>query len=308
MNESLESQNSNIIKSFSIITVNYNNAPLLIDVVKKSHEALKDFSFEFIIVDNLSTDNSFQLLSKEFSSWESVLVYSSGQNGGFGFGCNFGAKQASSPILWFLNSDAWVESVSKLPEILEFSLNPDVGLIGTSVFTNSGVPTPQGGGDMSFAYFLLSAFRVGAIFRGINPIIKKRILNFLVGYKGVLGQYANSHFHADSSKRYKSFGVGGASFLVQKSKFQAQNGFDENFFLYDEDGDLCMRFLHSGFINYIDPDVKVFAYESATTSKLPSLSLKKIKLKSRVLFIEKHFNGFRRYTLLAVTYMTWWLL
>jgi len=293
---------------FSIVTVNYNNARLLLEVLTRTIEALKGFPYEIIVVDNNSTDGSYEFLSQTLKAYRWVSVLNSGRNGGFGFGCNFGAKNSKSPILWFLNSDAWICDTTKLADTLAFCLNAETGLVGTAVLLKSGRATPQGGGDMSFAFFLVSSFRPGKVLRAISPKLSSLLLQSMRGKSGLLRRYADSLDHSAIINLYTSPGVGGASFFIDRIKYLSMGGFDERFFLYDEDGDLCLRCLKSGFVNHIEPNIKVTTYESATTSKVPSLQLKRIKLKSRLRLIDKHFYGIRRCVLIIITRFTWRLL
>ena len=293
---------------FSIVTVNYCNAALLIEVLDRTLRALDGRVFEVVIVDNGSPDDSFTRLSTHYADCLNVKLVGSGHNGGFGFGCNSGARAASSDIYWFLNSDAWITSPAGLDEVLQHAAKPSSGIVGTSVLLDNGQPTPQGGGDMSFSYFLISSFRPGALFRRL-PRTLRRVLLPLVGVlSGNIGRYANAHLSPMRDTIYISQGVGGASFFIQKAKYDSLNGFDERFFLYDEDGDLCLRCLAAGFTNFVAPRLQVLTYPSATTSKVKSDKMKRIKRDSRMYLIEKHFSGFRKTLLLIVTNFTWRLL
>ena len=294
--------------TFSIITVNYGNAALLIEVLDRTLRALDGRAFEVVIVDNASLDDSFTRLAILYTDHPNVKLVASGFNGGFGFGCNSGARAASTDIYWFLNSDAWLESPEGLDEVLKLVAEPSSGMVGTSVLLENGQPTPQGGSDMSFGYFLTSSFRPGALFRKLPPNLRQILLPFAGALPGNIGRYANAHLSSMRDAIYASPGVGGASFLISKATYDSLNGFDERFFLYDEDGDLCLRCLAAGLTNFIAPRMRVLTYPSATTSKLKSEKLKRIKRDSRLRLIEKHFSGLRKILLLIVTNITWRLL
>jgi GT2 family glycosyltransferase len=295
-------------RSFSIISVNYNNALLLVSVVNRTLATLSGHSFEIIIVDNDSTDGSLSLLRDRFADIPCVSVVGSGRNGGFGFGCNRGAAEARSDVLWFLNSDAWVSDSGGLEEALALCRRDPTGIVGTSVVYDDAKVSPQGGGDLSFSYLLISSFRLGALFRSLPEGLQKFMASLLRNWPGLFGRYARSLDHNTVRNRYQSLGVGGASFLIRRSVYSLLGGFDEGFFLYDEDGDLCIRCVEKGFVNWIDPRVVVHTYRSASTSKVPSLKLKKIKCESRLRLIDKHFSGGRRVLLRLVTVLTWRLL
>lgn len=293
---------------FSIITVNYNNAPLLISVLERTLETLKSHSFEVIVVDNGSTDGSLNTLTSYYAGHPIVTVVDSGKNGGFGYGCNAGAKKAKAPVLWFLNSDAWVSSAAGLKQTIALTREHDTGMVGTSVLLDDATASPQGGSNMSFGYFLMSSFRPGAAFRRLPEPLRNALQKLLRHLPGSFGRYAKSYEHHTVTKAFKSPGVGGASFLIRTSVYQQLDGFDESFFLYDEDGDLCLRCIELKLVNWVDPQVITLTFPSATTSKLPSLKLKKIKRDSRLRLINKHFTGYQRYTLRTTTKVMWRLL
>lgn len=302
------SQAANTQPDFSIISVNYNNAELLIKVLERTVTALADFRYEVILVDNGSTDDSLKALEQHFQDHPFIRIINSGRNGGFGYGCNTGAKQARAPVLWFLNSDAWVSTTDGLNQTLALARRNSTGIVGTSVLLENSSATPQGGGDMSFGFFLLSSFRLGAAFRHLPRSWQTKMIRPLSRLRGGLGRYAKSFSHHATQSAFISPSVGGASFLIRSSVYAQMNGFDEGYFLYDEDIDLCLRCLKNNYQNWVSPNVITNTYPSATTSRVPSIKLKLIKRSSRRRLINLHFQGVRRILLLLATEITWLLL
>jgi GT2 family glycosyltransferase len=292
----------------SIISVNYNNARLLAECVRHSCAALEGIEYEMVLVDNCSTDDSYQFLQAHFSDRLNVRVVRSERNAGFGYGCNFGAKLAHAPVLWFLNSDAWIIDISGLPETLDYLRRSDTGLIGTAAYLPDGSPCPQAGGELSFTYFLLSSLRLGKLFRALPTPLGSLVKSTRNLAPITIRRYLESFDHGRQSSIYATQSAGGASFLIAGTTYEALHGFDERFFLYDEDGDLCARAIGADYKIYIQPRINVKMFASATTSKLPSLELKAIKRRSRVLLIKKHFTGFKKNILLIATALTWRLL
>ncbi|HXF93570.1 MAG TPA: glycosyltransferase family 2 protein [Nitrospiraceae bacterium] len=294
--------------ALSIVSVNYNNSRLLADCLDRSIEKLRGIDYEIILVDNCSSDDSYDFLVSRFASNERVRVVRSDRNGGFGYGCNFGAELATSPVLWFLNSDAWITNIKGLSEVLNLMALRDTGMVGTSAYLVDGSPCPQGGGDVSFSYLLLSSLRLGRLFRILPSHMRDLVVRLHRLAPGAVGRYLKSFDHANQSSTYVSQAVGGASFLISRYAFDELGGFDEGFFLYDEDGDLSARAVKSGYRNYVCPSIVTQMYLSATTSKLGNSQLKWIKLQSRQRLIRKHFSGIKRSLLLLVTRLTWKLL
>ena len=201
-----------------------------------------------------------------------------------------------------------VSSPEGLNEALQLLDKLSSGMVGTTVLLDNEQPTPQGGSDMSFSYFLISSFRPGALFRRLPSFFRQILLAVAWALPGNIGRYADAYLSSKRDEIYDSPGVGGASFLIHKATYSSINGFDELFFLYDEDGDLCLRCLAAGFTNFIAPRLRVLTYPSATTSKIQSDKLKRIKRESRLRLIKKHFSGLRKVLLLTVTKITWRLL
>jgi GT2 family glycosyltransferase len=161
---------------------------------------------------------------------------------------------------------------------------------------------------MTFPYLVGSNLRIGKVIRKARFFLKALQLIPEKVLPNVIKRYTNS-FNIYDLKGYVpvSF-ISGASFLVNKQKYIAAGGFDEGFFLYDEDMDLSQRFKNNGLHNYIICNVLVKTINSSTTRKLKSIELKKIKRRSRKHLIIKHFKGIRKLVLLWMNEITWPLL
>ena len=295
-------------RSLCIISVNYNNARLLAECVVRSELALVGINHEFVLIDNASTDDSLQFLESRFENRDNVLVIKADANRGFGAGCNLGAEHANAEILWFLNSDAWLTDISGLREAIEYLARPDTGIVGTAARLASGTPCPQAGGELSFSYLFISSLRLGKLFRSLPAPLFQFLRRTRYIAPQTLRNYLDSFDHVRRESIYLSKSAGGASFLIRRATYLLLNGFDERFFLYDEDADLCARTINAHFKIYIAPKLVAMMFESATTSRLSWLRLKRIKKRSRVLLIEKHFVGLKRNILLLLTWITWPLL
>jgi N-acetylglucosaminyl-diphospho-decaprenol L-rhamnosyltransferase len=281
----------------SVVTINYNNAALTLQCVQKTYALLKGkVEFEIIIVDNASTDDSYAWL-KENSTLDNIKIVRTDRNGGFGYGNNVGVAEATFPIIWLLNSDAWCTRIDDLQAVLEKLTAQGTGLISTVMADADGTIHPNGGAEVSFKYFLLSSFRIGAIIRK-NKWLKKLVVRLIPGTN-----YSKSYQH-DLHQFRPAHVVSGASMLVTKDVYLAVGGFDCKFFLYDEDTDLCYRLTQAGFNNYTTNLLEVRTINHSSTRKLPSKFLRGIKQDSRKYFIRKHFNGLEKYILLFTTSFT----
>jgi N-acetylglucosaminyl-diphospho-decaprenol L-rhamnosyltransferase len=288
----------------SIISVNYNNAPFTASCVTKTMMLLNAnaIPFEYLIVDNKSTDNSFQYLLHAFENYDQVKVLDSKKNGGFGFGNNVGATHARFDILWFLNSDAWCTKFGGIAALVKVIAMRDTGIVSNIMKDIDGTVHPNGGASLTFKYLFMASFRPGLLFRK-SPLLRT-IASRIFGKS----DYINARLHDQIDQPIEREIVSGASFFIEKDKYQSLGGFDESFFLYDEDTDLCYRAKQSGLRNYVAPYAEVMTINHSTTSKISSIFLKQIKYQSRIYLIRKHFTGLKRIVLFLITRLTWRLL
>jgi GT2 family glycosyltransferase len=219
------------------IIVNYRTATHAVAATESLVRALADIDGHIVVVDNDSRDGSYELLTKEVADrgWqERVEVIRAPRNGGFGYGNNLAIRRAydsgSPPDFFFLmNPDAIAEpgAVSALADFLDD--HPDVGIAGSRIYGPNGEPHT-------------SAFRfpspLGELEAGLKLGLATRALSRWVVAPG--GRTSSGP--ADW--------VSGASFMVRRWVFEAIGLFDEDYFLYFEEIDLCARARRHGFTTY----------------------------------------------------------
>ena len=205
----------------SIIFVNYNGIAYtrgaVLSVLRHSQNS------EVIVVDNCSTDDSVKALRNDFSS---LTILSLHENRGFGYGCNRGAEAAKGKYLFFLNNDTLLSEDT--PEILSSFLekNPSVGACGPKLLNPDGTFQVSFGLDPSF----------------VNEYIVRRWQH--------PRKSAREAIMSSLERRYaqgKVDWVTGAALMIRKDVFRKLNGFDESFFMYFEDADLCKRIRETGY-------------------------------------------------------------
>ncbi|MFC1624973.1 glycosyltransferase family 2 protein [Patescibacteria group bacterium] len=207
-------------------------------------------NIEIIFVDNGSSDGSISYVRKGFPE---VRVISNRKNLGFSKGCNQGASVAKGKYIYFLNNDARVEknSLSKMISFLE--KNKDVSLLGPFVYKKDGMNIESAGlYPTIFGFFY-------------NPLPKGR-------------------------KPFETFALTGAAMLVRSDWFKKAKGFDNDFFAYSEDIDLCMRIRKLGGKIYILPECKVVHYHGQTSKKMDKSFIVFHSTKNRILLLLKNFS------------------
>lgn len=211
----------------SITIVNYNQKyfpKLCVEALKKSKT---DFEFEIIICDNDSNDESLEYLKKAARDGYIKLV-EPGKNLGYGSGHNFAARKAKGHYLLILNTDITVEenTLQKLVDYLD--RHHDVGMIGPKLMYHNG--TVQQSCRRNFKFFDL--------------FIKRTMLRKLWPFKKRYEKYIMGDFKHDSTQAVDL--ITGAFMMMPKAVFDKVGGFDERYFLFMEDFDLCRKVHEEG--------------------------------------------------------------
>ena len=248
----------------SIIIVSYNTAELLENCINSIVEKTQNISYEVIVVDNDSCDNSIPLLYEKFD-WVKVIV--SKKNLGFGRANNLGIEVASGRNILFLNSDTILinNAIKILSEFVDGKNG--VGACCGNLFDANCLPT------QSFT----------RIFPGIIWELNYITLNIFP--KLFYGK--NLHFNY-SGKNIKVARVSGADMMVPKRVLDVIGSFDPAFFLYSEETDLAYRITRSGYKIMSIYDAQIIHLEGQSCS----FSLKKTRwgMVSRNLFLRKRYK------------------
>lgn len=195
-------------------------------------------AWRVLIVDNDSGDGSEEALREAVAErrrgsavFQNVDVVQSGFNGGFGAGNNFGIRhllESSHPpeYIYILNSDAFVEErcVDALVEYLD--RHQDVGIVGSYVHGVDGEPH-------------VTAFRFPSIQSEIEGSLRLGVVTRLLREYEVPIGIPESTSEVDW--------LAGASMMVRRRVLEQVGLFDESFFLYFEETDLCRRARRVGY-------------------------------------------------------------
>lgn len=202
----------------SVVIVNWNTRRLLESCLESILTVGQGRLREVIVVDNGSTDDSVAMVRERFPQ---VCVMENAENEGFARANNRGVRLARSDFVLLLNTDAFL-APGALRAMLELAASrPNTGLVGAQLrnadgtFQASHTPFPSLWGE-----FLILSGLGRALWRPWYP----------------------SHGPDEGAPRRVDY-VEGACMLVRRAAFLAVGGFDEGYFMYAEDVDLC-RALH----------------------------------------------------------------
>ena len=208
----------------SIIYVNWNCAEEIAGSISSVRQWTRQLQYEIIVVDNESPQGNGELEQDP-----GIRLIRSGRNGGFGAGCNYGARHASGRYLLFLNPDTRFlnDVLGDLSGFLE--KHPKAALAGPLIVDLDGKIQFNAGRSL--------------------PTLKNDFLEHsTLAYKFPQASWASRPWLSDwdhlSTREVE--GVVGACMLVRSAAFHAVEGFDEAFFLYSEELDLCQRLRKAG--------------------------------------------------------------
>lgn len=220
----------------SIIIVTWNTAKITQKCVQTINKFLKNP--EIIIVDNGSKDNTVELLSKE----KNVKIIKNNSNLGFSKANNIGLKHASNEYLLFMNSDMELIDNS-IDNLLEYFKNKDnIGIIGPK-FLNPDL-TPQA--SVFPRQTILNAFR-----------------EFWLNQKNTYSKYT-----PNTKNPIKVWAISGGCILTRKTFFESIGGWNEKYFFYFEDMDLCRKINKIGKDVIFYPQCQIIHRHGASGTKL----------------------------------------
>jgi len=221
---------------------------------------------DIVVVDNASCDRTRSILRSKYSEVKLVEPF---KNIGYGSACNLGVKDAKTKYILFLNPDLVVPE-GAIPKMVSFlDGNPSVAVVGGWLEDEKGIP------NYSFRRFPSLSM---AFFHRESPV--RRILSKI----GITGGYI-THLKPPE-KPIEVDWVLGAFMMVRRDIFDEIGGFDEGFFLYQEDVDLCYRLKLMGYSVYHLPDVRITHYFEHSTKRRPYLRIIS-KHKSLYRFLKK---------------------
>jgi GT2 family glycosyltransferase len=252
--------------SVSIIYVYYNTPKEIVASLKSLPASVKNLSYEVIVIDNLSPTP----LPKEVSTFPHVKAIINKENRGYGGALNQGSKVAKGKYLLLLNPDTVFlkDSVSLMVEKME--KDTSVGILGPQLLDENQKVSITGNG-MPFLPDALFAFSFLNKFFPNNPFSKRYYLTEI------------DRIHE------KEFPViCGACMLIKKSLFEKIGCFDEQFFMYFEESDLCYRVKKAGYRVLYYPKAKMIHLGGKSSDN--KLWIRKVFEESRYKFFKKYHN------------------
>lgn len=253
----------------SIIIVSFNVKNLLRDCLNSLHQVT--VPFEVFVVDNASKDDTLAMLKTEFQSWSALTVIANNENKGFAGANNQAIPKCSGKYILFLNPDTIVKprAISALTNYLD--THPDVGVVGPRI--------TYGDGSLQFSC-------------GTKPTLLGTIFDSFKLYKLSPRIFGRNRYREWDYNQIRDVGwVSGACLMIRKDLAVSLGGFDENFFFYNEDVDLCIRAHNRGYRAVYYPNAMIIHLKGQSSRKVRAMILLK-GYQSKLYFYRKHRGQF----------------
>lgn len=246
----------------SILIVSYNVCSFLQNCLLSLQQSAGGISYEVIVVDNASGDNSQSIIPAQFPH---VRWIQNTENRGFAAANNQAILTARGRYLWLLNPDTEV-SPSSLEHLLEFmESNPSAGASGSKLLNPDGslqlscYPFP------TLAREFVRLFHLECIFPNSQYPLEKW----------------------DETGVYAVDNLQGASLLLRKTALDQIGLLDEAFFMYTEEMDLNFRLKKGGWGNFWVPASQLIHFGGQSTRQNQTAMFLEL-YKSKILFFRKH--------------------
>ncbi|HEV3232255.1 MAG TPA: glycosyltransferase family 2 protein [Candidatus Dormibacteraeota bacterium] len=229
----------------AVLIVSYNTRDALRGCLRTLLETAADL--RVIVVDNASSDGSVEMVRSEFPG---VLAVEAGANLGFGRGTNLAASRTTRDFLLTLNPDCAAPPAAIAAMAGRLAKDEQIGFVGPRVALESGAPDRAGlRGDpdpLGAFLYLTRLSRLAPRSRGLN-------------------RYNLTYLDYDSEHELLA-GTGGC-LLLRAAAFHQVGGFDEAFFMYGEDLDLCRRIREAGWRGLYLPSARVTHTKGESTRR-----------------------------------------
>ena len=226
----------------SVIIVHYQVKDLLRNCILSIQKYFQGFDYEVIVVDNNSPNLDWKVLIDEFDKVNFIELK---ENLGFSKANNVGVKFAKGEYVYILNPDTEIEG-NYFKEILDFAdAQQNFGALGLRMHDAKGNFLPE------------SKRSVPALINSFEKLFTKLNNDSKTYYRNDVAETDIAEVEV----------MTGANLLMKKSVYEEVGGFDERYFMYGEDIDLCFTILRNGYKNFYYGKYSILHYKGESTVK-----------------------------------------
>jgi GT2 family glycosyltransferase len=267
-----------MMHKLSIVTIHYRCEDVLQALLDSAPTLGPLPEVEWIIVDHSPTPPGLAQNLRFPVNIGSVRVIEYPQKKGFGEGCNIGARNSDGEVLFFLNPDCRFRGGRLLAVAERLIAEEDTAVLSPLLVTTQGQP------EFSFYEF-----------PGLFAEARLKCERVLIGNVAFIRRAVSRRFE---QARWVDWVTGGALF-VKRGLFLDIGGFDDGYFLYFEDADLCKRLKNAGYRIGFEPALALtHDHGHGGSTQVPS-GKSNVYRSSQVRYYMKHRNPAARFLLEA---------
>ena len=230
------------------VVVNYDAGEALLGCVASLRQAAVE---EIVVVDNASSDGSLERLA---AADRQVVLVPAGANLGYGRAANLGAGRRSSEYVLVSNPDLVLGEDAVKILLAELDAHPDVAAVGPRILDSAGATYPS-----------------ARAFPNLRDAIGHAFIGLFLPHNSFSRRYRLDA--ADPAERREVDWLSGAFLMVRRVAFESVGGFDEGYFMYVEDLDLCWRLHRAGWLVRYVPDAVVVHSQGLSAARHPAKML-----------------------------------
>lgn len=267
----------------SVIIVNFNTRDLIKNCITSIKKYTKSISYEIIVVDNNSSDDSLEMLGDEFHD---VKTISSSKNGGFAYANNLGMDVATGRYILLLNSDTiFIQDIFK-KMVAYMDTNKWIGILGPKLLNQDLTHQTS---IAAFPTFFREFVHIFELKKILNvKIIKKLFVRYgsKIGSNDI-AQYMKNFQGIEEPEKVQV--LVGAAMLIRRSVIDDIGGLDERYFMYYEEMDFCYQALKAGWPCVYYPSTEIIHLIGQSSKKVSNFTFFE-RYKSMILYFRKNYG------------------
>jgi GT2 family glycosyltransferase len=260
----------------SIIIVSWQVSDLLKKCLETVFNSNGNLNFEVIVVDNASKDDSVTMVKENFSTEIAsgkLKLIASHQNLGFAKANNLGVKSATGDYILYLNPDTEIQSDTLEKALTFIKNNPECGILGPKMLYPDGSAQSSVRRFPTFWPVFLMLIKAPKVFKRLKAIDHYLAVDF------------------DYSRLQEVDQVMGAFMLMPKEVVEKVKGFDERYFIWFEEVDLCLTVKKAGYKIVYNPELVIVHHGGKSFAQQTLINNQKIFFTSAFKYFTK--NGLR---------------
>lgn len=251
----------------TVLIVNWNTRELLRSCLQSIEPERRELDLEVLVVDNASADGSAEMVRSGFPQ---VRLIESGGNLGFGRGNNLALPQASAPLVLFLNPDTEVRPGALRAMVDFMQQSQSTGAVGCRIVNEYGHLQELG----------LQA----------SPSPWMELVKLLLVSNKASGILKRLPWRHDPTQDGPVKKLYASCLMVRRSVLESVGSFDERFFMYCEDVDLCHRIDQAGHGLYYLSQPEIVHYCGKASESAPSDFSTLMMCESIAMLMEKYYG------------------